>query len=29
VSSFDAMTWLVGLAAAVQAELTAEVPGSP
>jgi hypothetical protein len=29
VSSFDAMAWLVGLTAAVQAELAAEVPGSP
>jgi hypothetical protein len=29
VPSFDAMAWLVGLAAAVQAELQAEVPGSP
>jgi hypothetical protein len=29
VSSFDAMAWLAGLAVGVQAELQAEVPGSP
>jgi hypothetical protein len=28
-SSFDAMAWLAGLAAEVQADLRAEVPGSP
>lgn len=28
-SSFDAMGWIAGLAVAVQAELAAEVPGSP
>lgn len=28
-SSFDAMGWIAGLAVAVQAELVAEVPGSP
>jgi hypothetical protein len=29
VSSFDPVAWLAGLAADVQAELKAEVPGSP
>jgi hypothetical protein len=29
VTGFDAMAWLTGLAAGVQAELAAEVPGSP
>jgi len=28
-SSFDAMGWIAGLAVAVQAELAAEVAGSP